>query len=108
MASRQELVDYFCDQMSGAGEVTYKKMFGEYGLYYAGKNVALVCDDQLFFKPTAGGRAVLGEPVMAPPYKGAKDCFLIEDAEDRELLARLTEATAAELPSPKPRKNTAR
>lgn len=90
--------------MSGAGEITYRKMFGEYGLYYAGKNVALVCDNQLFFKPTAAGRAVLSKPVLAPPYPGAKAYYLIEDAEDRDLLARLTQATAEELPFPKPRR----
>ncbi|RYD21729.1 MAG: response regulator, partial [Spirochaetia bacterium] len=30
---------------------------GEYGLYLDGRLVALVCDDQLFVKPTVAGRA---------------------------------------------------
>ena len=29
MASRLEYVQYVAEQLSGAGEITYKKMFGE-------------------------------------------------------------------------------
>jgi TfoX/Sxy family transcriptional regulator of competence genes len=34
-------------------------MFGEFGLFSAGEMFGMVCDDQLFFKPTAGGRAYI-------------------------------------------------
>lgn len=37
MASRIDFVEYVCEQMSGAGIITYKKMFGEYGVYCDGK-----------------------------------------------------------------------
>ena len=57
MSSQQSTVDFILDQISEAGDVSAKKMFGEYGLYCNGKMVASVCDDQLFVKPTAGGRA---------------------------------------------------
>ena len=33
MASTLEFAEYVCDQISGAGSITYKKMFGEYGIY---------------------------------------------------------------------------
>lgn len=33
MASRPEFVQYAADQLSGAGAITYRKMFGEYGVY---------------------------------------------------------------------------
>lgn len=41
-----------------------------------------------------------------PPYEGAKNYFLIEDVDDREVLTKLTIATYEELPEPKqkPRK----
>ena len=110
MASDQDFVDFLVDQMANAGEIAYKKMFGEYALYCGGKVVALVCDNQLFVKPTAGGRAHVGAPVEAPPYPGAKPYFLIEDAfEDREWIGALIRITAKELPAPKPKsKKTAR
>lgn len=104
MASDQEFVDFLVDQMAGAGEIAYKKMFGEYALYCGGKVIALVCDNQLFVKPTPGGRAHVGAPVEAAPYPGAKPYFLIEDAfEDREWLDALIRITAQEIPAPKPK-----
>ena len=85
MATDQEFVEFLADQMAEAGEISFKKMFGEYALYCNGKVVALICDNQLFVKPTEGGRKQIGETVEAPPYPGAKNYFLIEDAfEDRE------------------------
>ena len=37
MSSRLDFVQYVADQCSGAGEITFKKMFGEYGIYCDGK-----------------------------------------------------------------------
>ena len=58
MASQQGTVDFIIEQMSGAGAVSARKMFGEYGIYCDGKMVALVCDDRLYVKPTSAGRAL--------------------------------------------------
>lgn len=105
MASDKDQLQFVLDQLEAAGDVTAKSMFGEYGVYCDGKIVALFCDDQLYLKPTAGGRAFLGEVVAAPPYPGAKPYFLIGDEiEDRERLCELVRITARELPAPKPRK----
>lgn len=97
MASNPNLVQYIVDQMVRAGEITYKKMFGEYGLYCNGKFFAMVCDDRLLFKPTEGGRVLLGTPVLQSPYPDAKPCFYIEDVDDLELLVALTKVTCANL-----------
>ena len=106
MATDLEFMEFLADQMSGAGEIAYRKMFGEYAIYYGGKVVALVCDNQLFVKPTAAGRAFIGAPVEAPAYPGAKNSFLIEDAfEDREWISELIRITARDLPAPKPKKS---
>ena len=105
MTSDASFVDYVCDQMSGAGVISSRKMFGEFAVYCDGKVVALICDDQLYVKPTAGGRALLDDPVETPPYPGAKPHFLVTDrVDDREWLGALIAATAAELPAPKPKK----
>ncbi len=104
MASDLSFVEYVRDQMHGAGAVTFKKMFGEYALYIDEKIVALVCDNQLFVKPTVAGRALLGAVTEAPPYPGAKPQLLItEQLEDQQLIVELIRATAAELPAPKPK-----
>lgn len=106
MASKQSTVEFVVDQMAGAGTVTYKKMFGEYGIYLDGKMFALVCDDQLFMRPTAAGRKLLGSPDEGQPYPNAKPHFLISGdlLDNHDLLSQLARLTAAELPLPAPKK----
>ena len=104
MASAQDFVDYVCDQVALLDKLTYKKMFGEYALYLEGKVVALICNNEVFVKPTAEGERLLGSTHLASPYPGAKLYFQVcEHLEDRELIRRLFLATAAALPVPKPK-----
>jgi TfoX/Sxy family transcriptional regulator of competence genes len=109
MASTQDFVDYILEQIENAGVITYRKMFGEYALYCGRKVVALVCDNQLFIKPTAGGKAFIGNVTEAPAYPGAKMSYLIEDNLDNsEWISELIRITASELPEPKPKKKKSR
>ena len=109
MASDLTFVEFVTDQIDGTCDMSYRKMFGGITLYSKGKVVALVCDDQLFVKPTDAGRSFIGEVVEAPPYSGAKLAFLIQDKiEDGEWLTRLIALTEEELPEPKPKKKTSK
>ncbi|MGD1842846.1 MAG: TfoX/Sxy family protein [Thermonemataceae bacterium] len=102
MASDQAFVDFVLDQIENVGEVTAKKMFGEYGLYANGKLFGLICDNKLFIKPTEAGRAYIGKVVEAPPYEGAKPSFLIEERiEDKDWLSELVKVSVDALPEPK-------
>lgn len=104
MASKQDFVDYVFEQLNLADRVSFKKMFGEYALYVDAKVVALVCDNQLFVKPTAAGKRLAGNIAEAPPYPGAKLYFLVsERLEDRDFVRQLFLVTASELPLPKPK-----
>jgi DNA transformation protein and related proteins len=105
MASDLTFVEYVRDQLNDLGKVSFRKMFGEYALYYEEKVVALVCDNQLFIKPTASGRSIIGSVVEAFPYPGAKLHFLIrEQLDNRQWLSNLIQVTASEVPAPKPKK----
>lgn len=104
MASGLEFVKYAAEQMRDTGTITYRKMFGEYGVYCDGKFFAVICGDQLFLKITEAGRAVCPDLKEAPPYDGAKPYFLVEEVDNRELLGRLAAATCRELPAPRPKK----
>lgn len=105
MSSDTAFVEYVCDQISGAGRITYRKMFGEYAIYCEDRVVALVCDNQFFVKPTTGGRALIGTVTEGLPYPGAKPYFLIGDVlDDREWVTQLVRVTAREVPPPKPKK----
>ena len=90
MANDQDFVDFIIDQIENGCKVSYRHMFGGTSLYVNGKVVALICDNQLFVKPTEAGRAYIEMVVEAPPYPGAKNAFLIEDEiEDAEWLTEL-------------------
>lgn len=104
MASSQEFVDYVCDQISGAGVITSRKMFGEYGVYCNGKIIGLICDNQFFVKKTPGAADLLTDPEEAPPYDGAKPMFVISDLEDRDFLTAFILKSYEELPIQKTRK----
>ena len=104
MASSVSTVQYICDQAGLGQALTFRKMFGEYALYFAGKVIALICDDQLFLKPTPEGKAYLGEVLEAPPYRGAKNFYLLSSVvDDPDRLSRAFQITALALPEPKPK-----
>ena len=106
MATQQRTIDYLLEQAHSAGAVAAKPMFGEFGFYLDGKMIGSVCDDQLYIKPTPGGRAHAEPASYAPPYPGAKPQMLIDADrwDDADFLGELLRITAAELPAPKPKK----
>ncbi len=105
MAVDLEFVNFVVDQIDDACEVSHRMMFGGCTLYSKGKVVGLICDNQLFIKPTEAGRAFIGDVVEAPAYEGARLSFLIEGGlEDRQWLTQLVTLTEKELPAPRPKK----
>ena len=107
VSTRPSTIDFFLDQLSGLADVHARKMFGEYALYRGDKVVALVCDNQLFVKITAPGKAVVGADYQeGEAYPGAKPSMLVggDLIEDDERLCELIRVTAAALPPPKPKK----
>lgn len=110
MSSSTDYVNYILEQLSCAGLARARRMFGEYGLYLDGMFFAVICDDELFIKPTQAALAAFPELPLAPPYSGAKDYIRVEDTDDAAALcalARLTCEALAELPQPKSRKRNA-
>jgi len=101
MSSDKDFISFVCEQLRGAGEISSRRMFGEAAVYLQDKVVGLVCDNQLFVKPTEAGRAKIGVPVEAPPFPGASKWFLMADLDDPEFLAELIRTTADALPVPK-------
>ena len=105
MANDPDFVNFVVDQIDESCDISFRHMFGGTTVYSRGKVVALICNDQLFVKPTKRGRSYIGDVVEAPPYPGAKNSFLIEDRiEDREWLTELIRITEAAVPPPKPKK----
>ena len=85
MASTKEYLDFVLDQLEGIPEITYRKMMGEYILYYRGKIMGGIYDDRLLVKNIAG-------------------MLLVEEVENRTLLHDLFEVLYKDLPAPKKKK----
>ena len=104
MACNADFVQFIVDQCSGAGDITVRKMMGDYCIYCNGVLFGLICDNNFYVKVTEAGEAVLEEVDLRQPYEGAKDYFLITDVDDRDYLAAPVSETCKNLPEPKPKK----
>jgi TfoX/Sxy family transcriptional regulator of competence genes len=107
MKQNNSFVQFVIDQIQDAGNISCKSMFGGFTIYCDEKIVALICNNQLFVKPTEKGRSVIGDVKEAPPYPGAKPCFLIQDnIDDKEWICELIRKTAEELPLTKQKRKS--
>ena len=104
MASSKDYLDFVLEQLDELEGISFRPMMGEYVLYCGGKVVGGVYDDRLLLKPTPGALRLLEEAELPAerelPYEGAKP-LLLADVDRRELLCRMVETVAAELPLPK-------
>ena len=105
MASSEGYLNFILDQLSDLEEITYRKMMGEYIIYFCGKIAAYICDDRFLVKPVEAARSLMPEALYAPPYEGAKEMLLVENVEDRKFLKELFEAMYDELPENKAKKH---
>lgn len=98
MASTREYLEFVLEQLSAVEGITYRPMMGEYIIYCGGKVIGGVYDDRFLVKPTKSAKALLPDAPLETPYEGAKEMFL-PDIDNKELLARLIPAIAADLPA---------
>ena len=104
MASSKEYLDYIMDQLSDLDDISYRKMMGEYIIYYRGRIVGGIYDDRFLVKPVKSALAMMPDADRELPYEGAKEILLVDDVENREFLGELFEAMHDELPAPRKRK----
>lgn len=102
MATSEATIQYILEQVSAAGNIRVRKMFGEYALYCDDKVVGLVCEDQLFIKYTDPGKVFAeGRFSEGYAYPGAKPSMNVSDAiDDSEFISLLIRKTADALPMP--------
>ena len=105
MATGKDFVDYIAEQAQLGTSLTFRKMFGEYGVYLDDKVVGFVCDNSLFIKATAATAETTRALPHRPPYPGAKPYPVADELlDDTDALKSLLVETARDLPPPKPRK----
>lgn len=101
MASGREYLEYILDQLSDLDGISYRKMMGEYIIYYRGRVAGGIYDDRFLVKPVRAAEAMMPDAERELPYEGAKEMLLVDDVEDREFLRELLSAMYPELPDPK-------
>ena len=104
MASSKEYLDFILEQLSQAGDVSYRAMMGEYVLYYRGKIIGGIFDDRFLVKPVPSAVEFMPHAAYELPYAGAKKMLLVDNVDDRSFLAQLLHAMYEELPAPKSRR----
>ena len=104
MASSKEYLDYVLEQLSGADEITYRAMMGEYIIYYRQKVIGGIYDDRFLVKNIKSARDMMPDADLELPYEGAKEMLLVDDIENKDFLKKLMEAMYEELPAPKKKK----
>lgn len=103
MALKKEYLDFILDQLSPLGEVSFRRMMGEYILYYQGKIIGGIYDDRFLVKRTLAAERLMPDAPLEVPYPGAKEMLLVDNVDDPAFLAQLLRAMADELPAPKTR-----
>ena len=92
MASSKEYFDYIMDQLSDLEEVSFRKMMGEYIIYYRGKIVGGIYDDRFLVKPVPAALSLMPNAQKELPYEGAKEMLLVDEVDNRNFLCKLLKA----------------
>ena len=100
-----EFNDYVRESFSAAGDIVIRSMMGGYLVYFNGKLMGDICDNELFLKRTPTSDRLLAESELRYPYEGSKTLMHVFDRfEDTDLIAELMEGMYAELPEKKTKK----
>lgn len=107
MSTEQSYIDYICEQIEEVGEISYKKMFGEYMIYCNAKPIIIVCNNIAFAKNLPKVEELFDRYEMSKeldsPYKGAKPHFVI-DVDNQDFFVEVARRLYEILPAPKPKK----
>lgn len=104
MPRTNEFCDYVVDRLASLGTVTYRFMFGGYGIYLDGLMIAIVADDTLLLRADEENRGDYEARGIGPfqpyPEKGGSQTmpfYQVPDDvfEDQDELLRWTEGSRA-------------
>ena len=100
-----EINEYVRDSFSKSGDIVIKSMMGGYLIYFNGKLIGDICNNELFLKRTPTSDRLLADSELRYPYKGSKTLMHVFDKfEDANLIVGLLGGMYTELPEKKPKK----
>lgn len=104
MATSKEYFEFIADNLSHIDGVDYRKMMGEYIIYYNEKIIGGIYDDRFLVKITPSSKRLMPGAREELPYEGAKSMFLVEEIENGDFIKQLFEEMYPKLPMPKKKK----
>ena len=94
-----EFNEYVREVFSAAGDIVIKSMMGGYLVYFNGKLIGDICDNELFLKRTPTSDRLLADSELRYPYEGSKTLMYVFDRfEDTTLVSELLDGMYTELP----------
>ena len=100
-----EYNEYVREAFSVAGDIIIKSMMGGFLVYFNGKLIGDICDNELFLKRTPTSDRLLADSELRYPYEGSKTLMHVFDRfEDAALVQELLDGMYLELPEKKPAK----
>lgn len=105
MSTSKEYMEFLIGQLSDLDGIYYRRMMGEYLIYYKDKVAAYICDERFLVRPVPNAIKMLPNAEYdAMTDGGRKKLLRVDDIDNRELLTDLFIAIYDELPVPKPKK----
>ena len=87
MASTIDYKVFVLEQLNLLDNITFKKMMGEYLLYYNGILFGGVYDNRLLVKKVeSNGKYNMEESI---PYEGGRPMYLVEELDNKEVLKNI-------------------
>ena len=102
MATPQEYFDFIRGQLDIEG-VSWRKMMGEYILYFHGRIAGGIYDSRLLVKDVPSTREAIPGFTLEEPYPGARPMILVDEVDDPGFLAGLLRRIFDDLPEGKGR-----
>ena len=87
MASSRDYKDYIIGQLRELGSINYRKMMGEYLLYFDSILFGGIYDDRLLLKIVEASKKYKMKEVL--PYSNAKKMYLVEEVDNKALLQEI-------------------
>lgn len=78
MACNSEFIEFVCSQIADAGEIRFRKMFGDYVIYVKEKPVITACDGICYVKKHPSIQSLMENAECGHPYEGAKEHYILD------------------------------
>ena len=101
MPSSEECLELCLGQLLLSDEISYRKMMGEYLIYFRGKVIGGIYDNRLLVKITKTSALMLPDGAKQQPYGGAKEMLLVDSSKDKVFLYKLFKSIYLDLPAAK-------